>query len=208
MAQEAVLIFGTFNPVTVAHVNMGKAARRAMPGADIVYIPSNGNFLHSWKNLDERNRISDEDRIRLLKGAVEPWGFQVDTLEVDGTVDGKTYHTVKNYKDRGKEVVICMGMDKITEFQKWYRGEELLGENRFLICTRDNLHIRDAATELVNRYLDHFQELPMDEQMQSVSATQIREAFFDGDLERVREQMPENVYQYFNEKISLTETGT
>ncbi len=194
------MLFGTFNPVTTAHVNMGKAVRKALPESDVVYIPSNGRFLHSWKNLDRRNRLSDGDRVRLLREAVEPLGFRVDTLEVDGIVDGKTYYTVQYYKDRGKEVVICMGMDKLGELQKWYRGEELLRENRFLICTRGNVRLRDAATELVNRYLDHFQELPMQEETQNVSATQIREAFLAGELERARDQMPENVYRYFREK--------
>lgn len=196
MANEVVLIFGTFNPVTNAHVGMGLAARKARPEADIVYVPTNGRFLHSWKNLDDENTLSDENRVMLLRKAVQAYGFGVETLEVDGTVDGRTYHTVQYFKDRGKQVFICMGMDKVPEYHIWYKGEELLRENRFLICTRSHTHIDDVATDLVKKYRDHFTEIEMDDANQDVSATQIREAFRNGTLEQVRDRMPSVVYEY------------
>lgn len=200
MANEVVLIFGTFNPVTNAHIGMGIAAKRALPEADIVYVPSSGRFLHSWKNLDVQNTLSDEDRVMLLRSAAANYGFGVETIEVDGTVDGRTYHTVQYFKNLGKKVIICMGMDKVPEFHIWYKGEELLRENRLLICTRSNTHIDDVATELVRQYRDHFTEIEMGEDTQNVSATQIREAYLNGTLEQVRDRMPEVVYEYLRNR--------
>lgn len=202
---DVILVFGTFNPVTNAHIGMGRAAQRVLPEARVIYIPSNGRFLHSWKNLDEKNTLSDAERAGLLRQAGAPFGFEVDTLEMDGTVDGKTYHTVEYFKKKGYNVYVCMGMDKVPEFELWYYSEELLRENRFLICTRNHTHIADVATPLVQKYMDHFQEVPMDCEMQEISATQVREAYLNGTLEQVRDKIPDCVYTFLSGDRQLTE---
>lgn len=204
MAKEAVLLFGTFNPVTNAHIALGDRVQKLLPDADVIYIPCNGRFLHSWKKLDGQQIFSDEERVRLLTDAVTPRGFQVDSLEVQGLVDGKTYHTVAYFKERYEKVFLCMGMDKVGEFHLWYRAEELLGENRFLICTRSHLHIDDVKTELVEKYRDHFREVSMEDDTQDISATQIREAFLEGTLDLVRDKIPCNVYEFLKKASAQT----
>lgn len=200
MKDVAVLVFGTFNPVTKAHVALGQAVREKLPEADVIYVPSSGRFLKGWKNLEEKHTLPENNRISLLTNALSPFGFEVSTVEVDGTVDGKTYHTVAYFKERYKQVYICMGMDKVGEFHIWYKGEELVKENQFLICTRNNEHIEDVATPLVERERKHFTEVVLAEEYQEMSASKVREAYLGKRLDTVRNMIPENVYEYLEGK--------
>lgn len=198
---EAVLIFGTFNPVTNAHLELGKKMREVRPDADIIYVPASQDFIKTRKKYDDKNIIPDPDRIDILKKVVETEGFIVSTAEVEKKVDGITYNTVNYFKKTYQDIYICMGMDKVGELHKWYFSEELMSENKFLICTRENQHIEDVATAEEKKYLEHFTEVEMDVQSQEISATLIREAYNDGKLECVRDIIPDEVFYYLKNQI-------
>lgn len=195
---EAVLIFGTFNPITNAHLELGKRMHEVRPEADIIYVPASQDFIKTRKKYDDKNIIPDPDRVDILKKVVEAEGFVVSTAEVDKKVDGITYNTVNFFKETYQNIYICMGMDKVCELHKWYFSEELMSENYFLICTRGNQHIEEVATDEEKKYLSHFTEVEMDVASQEISATQIREAYLDGDLERVRTIIPSEVFEYLS----------
>ncbi len=200
MIREVVLVFGTYNPVTLAHISLGKCVKALKPEADIIYIPSRRSFIKTWKQYDDDNIFSDEDRINLLRKCVEAEGFSVDTLEVDEVVDGRTILTIEHFKKTYDTVYICMGMDKVLEFHKWYRSEELVSNNKFLICTRAGQHILDVATDLVRAHIGNFTEVAMPEAMQKISATQVRRAALDNDLDSVKDMIPKLVYDFLRKR--------
>lgn len=200
MTREAVLVFGTYNPVTLAHIYLGKCVKALKPDADIIYIPSRRSFIKTWKQYDDNNIFSDEERIALLKECALAEGFGVDTLEVDEIVDGRTILTVEHFKKTYDNVYICMGMDKVLEFHKWYRSDELVADNKFLICTRAGQHISDVATDLVKAHIDNFTEVEMPETMQHISATAVRKAYLDNNLDSVNDLIPTPVYDFLKNR--------
>lgn len=195
----ACLIFGTFNPLTIAHVNMSAIAKRTLPDADVIYIPAKNRFLRSWKGLDNRAILDDKIRLGLIREAFCGTDYvSVSSVEIDGLTDGRTYNTIRYFRDEKgyDDIYLCFGTDKVAELHTWYRGPEIIRENRFLILTRGQ-GLSEAMTEETAMYRDNFIEVPCD--MPSVSATMVREACQKGELDRVKDFLPFNVYDYLKQ---------
>ena len=80
--KKFAIIGGSFNPVTKAHVEIGQIAARELPGWQILYIPAPDRFLTSWKAMKKNDILSGEQRLNLLRKAVEPYGFLCEDCEV------------------------------------------------------------------------------------------------------------------------------
>ncbi|MCR5743676.1 MAG: nicotinate-nicotinamide nucleotide adenylyltransferase [Lachnospiraceae bacterium] len=197
--QTIVLIFGTFNPITNAHIQMGIVAKRHLPDALIIYIPSKNYFLRSWKGMKNTAIMDGDNRAALMRQALAPYGFLVDDLEITTPISGKTYDTIAVMKEKYQtdDIYILMGTDKVAELERWYRGEELIAQNRFLIICRDGQALDTSVTATVTKYSGNFTPLDNSD-YSSVSSTAVRRAYIEGRLEDVRDYIPDNVYTYLD----------
>lgn len=189
---KIVLIFGAFNPVTNAHINMGILAKKKYPDADVIFVPANSNFLKDWKKYNSEDTLSERDRLKLLYDAVKPYGFGAS--EIDILSDGKTYNTVQlfNVLFEDKEIILCLGSDKLSEILTWYKGEELVKNYKFLIIVRDG--VEKIPNEL-KKYKNNFTF--MRGKYKGVSSTKVRNAVKAGKLEKVKNLIPEVVYNFY-----------
>lgn len=207
--KRAVLIIGTFNPVTNAHIHLGNVAAKTLPDADVFYVPAKDDFLKGWKRMDEAMVLKASERLVLLKQAVIPFGFAVSEIEITGEVDGKTIHTAEYFKNTlgYDEVYFCMGTDKISELHRWYEGEKLISEYKFLIIERDGITLDEVMTESTRAYSVNFLKVKDDGAFADISSTKIRNACINGELESVRGNIPEEVYLYLKERKELFHNG-
>lgn len=187
---KSVLIFGAFNPVTNAHINMGICCKMVYPSANIVFVPSNDKFLKDWKKYGDGMVLDGDKRFLLLHEAVKKFGFHVSNIEINGTVDGKTYNTIQYY--RKMDPIICIGADKLFEIHRWYKAEEVVRDNRFLVITRNNDN--GKLHESLMQYNGNFRYI--EGPYQEVSSTQIREAYVNNQLGSVKDYVPECVFEY------------
>lgn len=197
-----VLLFGTFNPFTNAHLNIGVLAKEKYPDYDIFYVPAKAHFMTSYKGLSDSNIFPEEKRLECIRGAVSDFAdFDVSDIEIKGLVDGKSINTVDYFKKvlNYTDVVLCFGTDKVNELEDWYRGRELVRDNKFLIVTRDGDSLSDVMTEYTNKYRDNFTEISND-LYSNVSGTKVRQAIAEGDLAFVRAAVPEYVYNILTVK--------
>lgn len=188
-----VFVFGAFNPITNAHIDMGVCARRVYPESEIVYIPSCDSYLQGWKNLSALQSIPGSDRYRLLVESLAEYSeiqARVNRCEIDGMSDGKTYTTLSMYQ--AVNPIICIGADKLSEIGLWYRCDDILSNYDFLVVSRD--HTRGELSEYLQKYSDHFTYV--DGEYQEVSSSMIRKAWYEGKLDSVKEYIPECVYRY------------
>lgn len=197
--KTAILIFGTFNPITNAHLELGKRSGRQITNADVYYVPSAESYLKGWKKLDEDAIFGEEDRLSLLKSVLEPYGFAVSDIEIRGLVSGKTYDTVTYFKTvcGYREIYLVFGSDKLSEICYWFNADRLLRENRFLVFLRngeDGKSIEKFEPCIRERFI----VLENDEKLQYVSATKVRECYRNGDLTEIREAVPKEVYQFLS----------
>lgn len=138
--KQFAIIGGSFNPVTKAHVEIGQIAAKELPGWQILYIPAPDRFLTSWKAMEKRDILSGEQRLSLLKKAIEKHGFCCEDCEVHGKTSAKTYDTMQYLRQRygqdTKLVYVC-GTDKLSELSIWYRAEGIFELAKILVIPRD-----------------------------------------------------------------------
>ena len=107
--------------MTKAHVEIGQIAARELPGWQILYIPAPDRFLTSWKAMEKNDILSGEQRLNLLRKAVEPHGFLCEDCEVHLKTSAKTYDTMQylrvQYGQDTQLVYVC-GTDKLSELFK------------------------------------------------------------------------------------------
>ena len=90
-----------------------------------------------------------------------------------------------------------MGTDKVAELSKWYKGRSLVAENKYLIISRNKEEL-DMSDETVREFSDNFVLIENDE-YDNVSASMVREAFLAGQLDSIKESIPDAVYRYLKE---------
>lgn len=191
-----VLLFGAFNPFTNAHLLIGKLAKEKYPEFEICYVPSRLSYMLEWKGMDKSQVMSEEFRYNLIKGSIEGIkDFSVTDIELKGIVNGKTYNTIHYFKEvlGYDEVVLCMGTDKVSELETWYKGEDLVRENKFMIVTRSGEKLASKMTDFTNLYKENFSEVE-NHSLESLSASYVRDLIKREEWEKVREVVPEYVY--------------
>ena len=195
--KKIVFIFGTFNPITNAHIRMGELAKTKFPDARIVYIPSKDRFLRGWKGMDEGSVMDGETRLMLMRDALSSYGFEASDIEMSEEMTGRTYDTLTalHAKYPESEFYICMGTDKLKEIHLWYKGEDLIKENKWLIIRRGNVPFDAQASEMILKNRENFTEI-LNDSFENVSASLVREALKEGHLETIKALVPANVYEY------------
>ena len=134
-----------------------------------------------------------------MKKALTEYGFEVDDIEVATDISGRTYDTIAALKKKydTDDICICMGTDKVAELSKWYKGRSLVAENKYLIISRNKEEL-DMSDETVREFSDNFVLIENDE-YDNVSASMVREAFLAGQLDSIKESIPDAVYRYLKE---------
>ena len=196
---RVILLFGTFNPFTMAHFHMALYLRSQFSDTDVIFVPSTDKFIMNWKKYSASDIWSGDVRVALIEGAIAniPDIF-VSRIEIDRIVDGKTYNSVEYFKNIYDEVYICMGMDKLDELGKWYKADKLVSENKFIMFTRnkEEFHVNDFIKPYVNNFVTYTDKMGI---YDGVSSTQVRKAYEEDRLEEVRNILPVNVYEYLKE---------
>lgn len=197
-------IFGTFNPATNAHIDMGIAAVNSLTdkkhqNVDIIYVPTGDDYIRTWKGYTKGSVMPGDIRVQLLAGAVKKHQFIVSGVEVAGITDGKTYNTMKYFRTLypDDEFVLCLGLDNIPQLPKWYRWKELLPKARLLIFERygEPFPMDTSVKDIVNHAADvDVIQLPGEDM--DISSTMVRKYYLEDNMAALKELVPENVYQY------------
>lgn len=196
---KAFLLFGAFNPVSIAHVAMGKYLHDIYPDATIVYIPSSDAYLSSeWKR--QNKYIPFKIRYDLLKASVDEEYCVISDIEDGGDAmrSIKTFDTVEVLKKEYDDITICLGEDKLSSLALWYKADELIRNNNFVIFSRFFIKGFDNNDKLppeLSEYADHFQLISWSGYT-DVSSTSIRSAWQAGCLDAADYMMTKPVYEY------------
>ena len=204
MNDNTLIVYGgAFNPPTIAHVEIIRKLAETYPHNRIYVIPSNDSYITGWKQ--QYSPIPFEDRIDLIAYAdvklAEICNEWINYLGIEQYLitSGNTIDTINYLKDtRNSDVAIVIGYDNLSKVKTWYRGDELLAENEFIVLTRgkhsDNENLRF-----------HFLQL---EGFDNISSTQIRDAYLNNNLESIKDYVPTNVFEYLKEHKDLFKENT
>ncbi len=207
MKRKLAVITGTFNPVTNAHMELGKFAKEKLgDSCQVVYVPAKASFLRTWKHMESKDIIPDADRYQMLMQAASKNGFLCDSCEIYDTVPGNTYLTLEyladKYKMRKQDVYYVCGSDKLSELNRWSYAEKLVNEYQFLIVRRnfDDVEEIIQKNSFLEKRREHFIIMDSSPENQSISSTMVRDAIKERKLEDVKEIIPDIVYQELERK--------
>lgn len=152
------LIFGSFNPIHNAHLQLAIDVLSDHVVDRVSFIPAKQN---PFKPLYE---ISDIDRINMIRIATNYYkSISYNLIEFTNKAPScKTYdiyHTIKDLSNGLEDFVIICGKDMYEEIPTWYHGIELLKEVEFYVFDRDPSDISSSLIKEKIRTGQDFQDL-------------------------------------------------
>lgn len=187
-----LLIPGSFNPITNAHIEMAKTAQKAVNANKVCFIPAHDTYVAKKKTL-----IPGISRCRLIEEAT-PADMTYISNEIDSFLPKKTYDTVQELKDnfdKTYKFYICLGVDNIKTLTSWYNWQPFVEENMFVACSRAGEGLETALKEAnLEKYKDHFIKIQIPRN--NTSSSLVRNLCEQGRFDEVKKLVPENVYEY------------
>ena len=190
-----LLVPGSFNPVTNAHIDMAKVAQKKVNAEKVYFIPAHDTYVAKKRTL-----IPGKSRCKLIEEAT-PDDMGCISFEVDNLLPQKTYDAItqlrKKYdKDyRSYNFYICLGMDNIKTLTTWYNWQLFVEENMFVACVREGQNLYQSLKETgLTKYKDRFVEIMIPEN--HISSSLVRNLCEQGKFNEIKDIVPENVYEY------------
>ena len=120
---ERIGIFGgTFDPIHIAHLAVGVAARHQLQLDRVLYVVANV----PWQKARTRNISSATDRFGLVSAAVAGTpGLEACDLEIQRGGDSYTADTLAALTRPDRELFLIIGSDLVDDLTTWKRWEEI-----------------------------------------------------------------------------------
>ena len=141
---------GSFNPPHKMHLNIVEELLIEKVLDKVIIVPT--GLHYSYKN----NLVSNEHRYNMLKlmtkhnDKIEISDFEFKDEEIH------SYDTLEYYKDiyKNDTIYFVCGLDNISYVDKWYKGEYLLNNYKFLVITRDTNNLDEILLKY-EKYKDN-----------------------------------------------------
>ena len=205
---KITVLFGSFNPLTNAHVAAMKNAVKAI-GADIgLFVATNGQYLkRKTVKIDDPFYLSEDERREIIEQvcSTEPrlefWGYEL------GGINPSRFKTLckiqKQYPDA--EIYEIQGADKVHTLLKSSHGEEYVGKFRFVVFERYGIDLEAMFCDnpVLGQLRESFVILPP---LDEISSTEVRNRFYAGKdfSELVPEAVVEVMSKYSPDDFSIS----
>ena len=192
------ILGGSFNPIHNGHIEMAKCAARQYNLENIVFMPNKSTY---YKDNDAF--VSDEDRINMLKLAIEDYDYMsVSDMEIRRGGVTHTIDTIRELKeeDPDRKIYFIIGGDSLEWVEKWVDADELLGSVTFLTAVRgktDRTRSKSIIEGIYSRHTDAA-ILLLDMKDYPMSSTDIRNKAAEGG--DISDMVPVKVAEYIKEK--------
>jgi nicotinate (nicotinamide) nucleotide adenylyltransferase len=138
--QQIAILGGSFDPPTIAHIQIACEVYNNIPEISEVFIIPCGDG-----RSDKSLRTPSSHRLKMLKFILEDLlteqiPIKIDTTEIDKGEYIPTYFLLKDLEKKypDKEFVFIIGSDLIEGLYCWDESEKLVNEYKFIIIKRDN----------------------------------------------------------------------
>lgn len=180
------VLFGSFNPMTNAHVGAMKTVVKAISADKGLFVATNGKYLkRKTVKISDPFYLSEDERREVIENVcvgedkLDFWGFEL------GGINPNRFKTLckiqKQYPDA--EIYEIQGADKVHTLAKSSHGEEYVSNFHFAIFKRFGIDL-DAVFDdspLLTRYRSSFVILPELDEGSSISSTEVRNRFYGGE---------------------------
>ena len=190
MNKTGIAVFGgSFNPPTVAHINLAKQVLEEMNEIEkVIFVPVSTKY-------NKNGLASDEVRLNMLKSICNSQeNLEVSDLELKSKRQLYTIETLRIIEEQnpGKEIYFIIGTDNLKELETWYNPDELLKNFKIIVLDRgeDNTDEIIEKSEFLKKYKSSFIKLKNIKKM-NISSSYIREQLKLG--KTVQNWVPEEI---------------
>jgi len=198
------ILGGTFDPIHVGHLALGRAARAALSLDEVRLLPTGSSWQKSGVVASAQQRL----RMASLAVAGEP-GFLVDDREVRRSGPSYTVDTLAEMRSElGAQpaLVLLLGSDQLLNLASWHRWADLLSFAHIACTQRERVTLERLPLPVEEMVRAHGRDALPDEPAGAVvffgmppvpvSATTLRARLAAG--ERPHELVPPAVLDYID----------
>lgn len=180
--RRIVVLGGSFNPPTLAHFQLMKAALDGLPADMGFFVPSSHGYVRrKMKRTAHPDEVlPDQLRLDMLTAMCED-DPRMAVCDVEFSSDkgsGHSYETMKAIQARypEAELYFIFGADKLQGLPRWRTYEDFTRDFHLLIFARDGFDPEAifAANARLAAQRDAFAFLPQPEGSEDVSSTAVR----------------------------------
>ena len=202
------VFFGSFNPLTKAHISALKTAVEAIGADKGLFVATNGQYLkRKTVKIDDPFYLSEDERKAIIENiCASEQKLEFACFELGG-INPSRFKTLckilKQYPDA--EIYEIQGADKVHTLLKSSDGEEYVGKFRFVVFERYGIDLDAMFREnpMLNQLRDSFVILPP---LDEISSTEVRNRFYAGKdfSELVPEAVVEVMSKYSPSDFSIS----
>ena len=184
---KLVVLTGSFNPPSLAHLDLLKKAMAAVGAERGLFLPANDEYVRrKMAKANESVVISAEARIAMLESMCSDQPSLGLSLAEMGAARTSTYESLLRVSEEnpGYDVLLVIGADKIKVVPKWIKVNELLRDFKFVISRRGDDEIEDliAKSPLADAFsAATVATFEIDGDIADVSSSKIRRLFVAGE---------------------------
>lgn len=129
---------GSFNPPTLAHINLAKKALKECNLDKVIFVPV-GDFY------DKRELALARDRYNMLKISINGQDkFEVSDFELN--VKQRLYAVdvfrIIKENHQNDDIYFIMGADNFINILKWKDADELIKEYKYIVLDREEIDVK------------------------------------------------------------------
>lgn len=164
---------GSFNPIHIGHLTLADQVCNGLELKRIYFVPA---YISPFK--PEILQVSPSQRLEMIELAIQDNDkFSVLDWELESKSPSFTITTVikamETFSLKPKELGIVIGMDNVTDLEKWHRFSELCPLVTWIIALRPNSEKLTIPQYWINRW--NFSWLQINNPKLEISSSYIRE---------------------------------
>lgn len=187
------VIGGSFNPITLAHMQIG-ALVATIPCIDMVFYVPNFNSVFGKNLAAFHHRVKMVDKVVNTLNSIqfEKW-FMTCSIECEQNLDGYTVSLVSALKKAYPKdtFFFVIGQDIANSIDSYKHYDTLIRDEKFIIVPRP------GYTPTGNWYMNNKHIcLQIDAPLIDVSSTHVRTQIVNGNILSLIDKLPTDVLQY------------
>ena len=201
MTDSIVVMGGSFNPPTLAHLALMRAALQAADACQGIFVPTGHAYVlrKMKKQKCPQDTLSESIRLAMLESFRRyDSRIAVSRVQMMKTELGFDYEMLEEIQEEypGADVFFVTGSDKLYVLPHWHRVEEMLARFKILVARRgeDDLEKIKEIRPMLARYWDRFTVFDAPESMKDVSSSAFRELVRSRD-ERAKDLVTPEVWE-------------
>lgn len=202
------ILGGSFDPPTLAHERLGEIFLQEIGLDEVRYVVARQNPLKVNKatgTVDSRMEmlrmmIQGHNKFSVCDVEIQPeymYGDSDIINKCEETPPSYTYNTMKMFEmcEPHSEFIFLGGSDILTKFYQWHKAEHFIKEFKFAIAIRPPHTKASTISPIKESDRKNITIVELDT-MPDISSTDVRSFFEKGDLERARQLMRSDLFDY------------